>query len=69
MKIPEQKRRQKLKYDIFGFWKMKDLAELLPHTAMTEMLHIKELLLRVIASCMDDLYVTPRFSWSFCDFR
>ena len=21
------------------------------------------------ASCMNDLYVTPRFSWSFCDFR
>ena len=29
---------------------------------MTVMIPIKELLLSVITSCMDDVYVTPRFS-------
>ena len=33
------------------------------------MIRIEERLLLNIVSCMNDLYVTPRLSWSFCDFR
>ena len=36
---------------------------------MTVMIHIKDLLLRAIESRMNDLYVTPPFSWSLCASR